>query len=365
LDTCLLARAASCAVVALLLTGCPTNPSAPACPSGHYLVAAAADATASGPIYVVDDVANAVGHPYLVERAATGEAVFHGTNDGTTLALLAPSTGGVIVVNGGAAALRFDASGALLWAVGYGATPEVRATLMADDRLFVGDPQSAHAFAPDGSSLWKVALPAHISELFQVVADRVDGAWVLGRFEGDIGSWLDDGISPGSAGPFIAHFGGDGTLLGAHAWGGSVDPGDNQFVLGLDGSGMPRLLVESRPGYGSPTMMAFDASATPLWTTFVTPGARFQADVDGNVYAMRYEADGLHAERWDAEGNAGASALIARLPAGNEPSSFVTAAGRSGVLVAGEFTAGRCPSRRFLLQVDANLQATPLPYAMP
>ncbi|HZL20575.1 MAG TPA: hypothetical protein VFG23_22780, partial [Polyangia bacterium] len=82
---------------------------------------AAVAAGPSGTIYLASSSLQ-LGAPYEVTRANDGASIWRGTEDGTTLGLLAPSTGGVVVVNGGAAARRLDASGTLMWEIGYGTT---------------------------------------------------------------------------------------------------------------------------------------------------------------------------------------------------------------------------------------------------
>jgi hypothetical protein len=380
-------RLTVCAALALAASACTNKAGEPACPDRHYLVAVAADANASGPIYVADDQAgntgywyvtaddgSSPGYSYVIEHADNREPVFRGTNDGSALALLTPSSGGVIVVNGGAAARRIDASGKLLWTVGYGTVTGVFADLTTADVLFVADAEGVRAFALDGSELWKHEWPGQVSTVLRVVSDRAGGAWVLGT-DASFGQSPSDGSSGDtpSAGPFVAHLDGNGAWLGAHAWADTDYPYANQIIMTVDENGTPLLLAMSAPDGGSSEFTAFDASAMPLWRTLApTQGLLLASDAAGNPFVITYGGityhDGrLEIARLGSMGSVGAATTVARAPS---PSALdlATAAGRNGILVVGQWSSGdvSCPTSHFLSLVNtADLEVTPLALGVP
>lgn len=368
-----MSRALLVVAFAIGTTGCPNKAEVPACPEGHYLVAVAADREPGGTIYVADSVPPHVGYPYTVERASSLIPVLRSTNDGSPLALLAPASGGMIVVNGGAAARRFDAPGALLWTLGYAASVGVQAALTGQDRLVVADTQSLRLFNSDGSAVWEKALPETTERVLQVVGDREDGSWVLGTFAGTFLPWVNVAVPPPGvpSGPFVLHFDGSGAVIGAGAWDASLDDGDNQVVMAIDAADAPMLLAKRRPKGAPPVATAFDSAGHVLWSRPLAYGVDLEVDPDGNVLALsRSSTPGtLLINRWDATGGQGADTSFSIETGGAGGMLFSVAPVAGGVVVAGELLEqGQygCPRRHFLLQIATdNLDVAPLPLGLP
>jgi hypothetical protein len=376
---------AALALAALILTGCPTDPNAGSC-GGHSLVAVAADATPSGPIYLADLSSASEGLPYTIDLGSTFKPIFQSTSDATALALLAPRSGGAIVVNGGVAARRVDASGTLLWVVGYGTRIGVSAALAAGERFVMADPASVRLFGPDGTAVWEHALPDGTHDILQVVADRADGVWIVGTIDGgNFPPWVATNAPPAghATGHFILHLNGNGDVIGGDASDSIHDGGATilQAVVGSGPNGAPILVVlaygiedgVAAPAYGFAMRHAtgafaasFDGAGQRLWTRAVDWGARLEADGDGNVLALAPAPGALLIERWDANGAqlAGTSFSIDASHAGSPTWTSAPVAG--GIVVAGQIlvpqmpNGGSCPSTHFLARVDtAHLQVTP------
>lgn len=356
-------RVLPCAICSFALAGCTNKAAEPGCTGEHTLAAVAADADPTGPIYVADSISGLPGS-YVVERAGTLSPIFQGTPDDTKLGLLVPSTGGVVLVNGGASARRFSTSGALLWTIGYAATPEVRAALTADDQLFIADLEGVRAYDLDATLLFKHVLPSRALKLLQVISDLNGGAWVLGA--GDLSAW-QPGSEPSNL--FVAHFDRDGALLDAHTWQGSTEERDNQIVMSVSDDDTPRLLLQRRQYGGSLDVTALGTAGTELWTVTVPDGQPLEADAEGVAFSIRYVGDTVDVERWDTTGNIDASATVTHAPSGTSGASLVVARLRGGLLVGGTWlgteNAVMCPRGHFLSRVQSSdLGATSIPLGM-
>lgn len=353
----MVARLAVIAGILIGAAGCPNQAAVPECTDSHYLSAVAADAPSGDLIYIVDSAPNVAGYPYAVERADTLAPILNSSNDGSDLALLTPATGGVIVVNGGAAARRFDSSGTLLWTAGYGALVGVSAGLTSGDRLVVADRDGVRLFEPDGTAAWGFAFPDAVEEVFQVVGDRQDGAWVLGIFSGDLTPWVIVPTQPARppSGPFILHVNGSGAIVGANAWDGSSDERDNQLLMSVDASGAPVLVFRNRLKAGAPVLGGFDGAGQPLWSQPLGSGALVAADSDGNLLMLSGTYGILEVDRPDAASGQIASATFAIDMDDSGTFQMSVAAIPGGLLLAGErfpVSGETCPRTHFLLQVS-------------
>jgi len=360
----------SAARVALLIAGglgaagCPNRAALPACPTAHLLVSVAADADPGGPVYLADDFAGATGYPYAIERADTLDAVLRSTDDGTALALLAPAAGGLVVVNGGAAARRFDGAGTLLWTAGYGAFLGVRAGLGAGDRLLVADAGSLWLLAPDGTVAWKRPLPDTVDEVVQVLGDGDSGYWVVGQFQQNVAPWIASGPDGDRGGLFVLHVDQSGSVIGAGASGYSNNDLSRPAVASQDAAGAPMLVVRYQPNGSFPTAEAFDGAGQLLWSRPSTD--RLETDGAGNLVGLSISGPTLVIKRLDASGSEVATTthdLFASRPSSVQ---MATAPVSGGVLVAGApFDAASCPSAHFLLRVDTpSLAVTDLPLGL-
>ena len=96
-----------------------------------------------------------------VSTAADGRIRATFSPDGTTPGLLAPEAGGFILVNGGAAARRFDATGGLVAAIGYGlpapddSLASSAAALLGGDQLLIADAGAVRLYDAGWSTLWE------------------------------------------------------------------------------------------------------------------------------------------------------------------------------------------------------------------
>jgi hypothetical protein len=355
------ARAAAVIAVALAAAGCPTDPGAPVCPDGHYLVAVAADGADPSTVYVADDFSRTAGYPYIVGHADTLQPILRTADDGTSLALLAPAAGGVVVVNGGAAARRFDATGAALWTIGYGASVGVTATLIDGDRLVVADKSSLRVFEADGTAGWELALPDTVEQVVQVIGDRSGGFWFVGQFEQNLAPWIASPPAGTSGGLFVLHFDAGGAVIGAGVDGFSNNEFTHPAVAAKDAAGAPMLVVPYFPNGSSPVAVAFDGTGKVLWSQSST--ARLETDAEGNLLSISSGGGrAIDLARLDATGSQVASATFALAGTDTGDLSTTTAPVSGGILVAGEHVgSGGCPDQHFLLHVDtASLGVTSL-----
>jgi hypothetical protein len=334
---------------------CPNRAAEPGCLDGHFITAVAADADPAGTIYVADGGALGVGYPTTVARAASWKPVWTGQGDGTGLGVLAPASGGVIVVNSGAAARRFDASGAPIWTIGYGAFVGVNAALTGSDRLVVVDLDGARMFGPDGTPLWGAALPAGALQVFQVVADRADGVWILGRL---------------GSGTFIHHLDGNGAVLASVAVNGSQDQRDSQLLVTTDAGGAAVLVLRHRTYSGPPMLDAYDSDGASLWSRNLTEGGILATDGAGDMFVLSGMHGTLTVARSDMTG-AGTPTSFAIDDRDKGGFTIVTAPRPDGMLVAGErydvtgVDTVSCPWGHFLLQIaSADLTVAALPLGL-
>jgi hypothetical protein len=382
--------------VVLGAMGCQFFRDRPACDGQHILVAVAPDATPGGPTYLVDRLSPDDGTRFTVERAGDLSSIVRSTSDGTAIALLAPASGGVVVVNGGAAARRFDASGKALWTIGYGATVGVAADLVGGeelDDLVVADAASVRRYAADGTLRWERALPTPTRTVSQVVGDRAGGAWVVGTFMGGpFPPWITTQPAPIGELPkhFILRFDAAGNVVSGHAWD-SFQDGDvtlRQVLVAVDATGASVLVVAgvtdlqglAAPAFGittrgSQTFAAgLDAAGGLLWSRAVDAGAALAVDAAGTVLALSPSTSpsSLAIARWGDDGTDVAQATVSVGSDTTGSLSWVTAPVADGVVVAGQHLetdtseSATCAHENFLMRVDtATLQSTPLPLKVP
>jgi hypothetical protein len=374
-------------VVSITLTGCGPDSRFFVC-AVQPLVAVAADATPNGPTYLTqttDTGSTYVGKPYSVDAGPPFHSIFRSTTDATFLALLAPRAGGVVVVNGGAAARRFDASGTLSWTVGYGTLVGVKAALTPDDHLFLADAASVRLFGPDGAAVWERTLPL-ASEASWLLSDRADGVWIVGRMSSVFPPWVPGPPSPDGdpVGHFILHFNGSGDVVGGDAWAGPHERGTTvtTAVVGAGPGGAPMLVVlghtdeddSDAPVFGLPRphpfgafVVSFDGVGQRLWSRIVDARVRLASDPDGNLIALASaeNTELLLIDRWDGNGAEIMGTSFSVLATKPGRLDWTSAPAPGGVVVAGQHMVeqsvpGGCPKEHFVLRIDtAHLEVTP------
>jgi hypothetical protein len=347
-------------------------------------VSVAADRSADV-IYVADATNLSRGAPYVVERAANLAPVFSSTVDETNISLVAPSTGGVTVINGGAAARWFDAGGAAGATSGYGAVVGVSGAMLSSDRVLLADAGTVRALEPDGTAAWERSLPATTETIVQVAADNAGGGWVVGTFAGTFPPWLTTpapapGQSSGeSHGHFILHFDGAGTTTAGRAWNGLDDGGVRlgEAVVAVRGDGSAVLVVQGQTqesgSYGAPAFgigqpvgakpfaAGFDGTGQLVWSRVLDAFVDLQPDASGVLLAIGSKDGMLVAERWDDGGNAAASASVPIDGGASGNLTWAAAPAAGGIVVAGErLGAGPsgCPQSHFLVRVASTDLAT-------
>lgn len=369
----------------MLLTigvGCRSDDSG--CDAGH-LAAIAADAQ-TGHDYVA--LTSVAGASYAIVDTSTLKPIWSATGDGTPVQLLAPSTGGVLVINGGAAARRIDGSGALLWSAGYADIVGVLATLSGVDGLLVADAQSIRGYGSDGTPAWDEALPGAITAEAALVSDRQGGAWLVGSFSGGLPPWVAAAASSAGhqpSGPFVLHFDGQGAEIGGGAWN---IPGlaFHRAVEAADAAGAPMLLVIGdsggidAPAFGLTASAgavsvaaAFGPTGQILWSRTTASVPDPQADAEGNLLVLSGSSGVFSVERWDPTGTPGPAVdftVDATKRAGLQWSSAPIA---GGLVVGGEQIVPSsddedtfCNGRHFLVQITTEpLAVNPLPSRLP
>jgi hypothetical protein len=345
-----------------------------ACAAGTLAAVAVDGQTASRTYVALTSVAGAA---YSVVDASSLSTLWSDTSDGTPLQLFAPSTGGVLVANGGAAARRIDALGALLWSVGYGDVVGVLAALTDTGDLAVVDPQSIRLYGSDGTLVWDEALPESVTGVSAVVADRQGGVWLVGTFAGGLSPWVaaassSTGVQP--SGPFVIHLDGRGDEIGGGAWN-LPALAFHRAAEATDAGGAPMLVVTGdgseivAPAFGLTAaagevaiVAAFGPSGQILWSRTIVSVPDLRADADGNLLALTGSSGTLSVDRWDPAGNPGPSvgfAVDTTKGAGGLRWAATPVAG--GLVVGGEeiVAAGGeedalCNGRHFLVQITTD-----------
>jgi hypothetical protein len=373
-------------VAALLIgaVGCKADDGG-ACAAGT-LAAVAVDAQTPSRTYVA--LTSVAGAAYGIVDAANLSTLWSATDDGTPLQLFAPSTGGVLVANGGAAARRIDASGALLWSVGYGDVVGVLAALTDTGDLAVVDPQSIRRYGSDGTLVWDEALPGSITGVSALVADRQGGVWLVGTFAGGLSPWVaaapaSTGVQP--SGPFVIHLDAEGAEIGGGAWN-LPALAFHQAAEAIDGGGAPMLVVTGggsevvAPAFGLPAAAgaiaiaaAFGSTGQILWSRTITSVPDLRADAEGNLLALTGSPGALSVERWDPAGNPGPSVSFAVDAMNRVGLRWAATPVADGLVVGGEeiVAAGGeedalCNGRHFLVQIATDpLAIEALPSRLP
>jgi hypothetical protein len=374
-------------VAAALLTGavgCKADAGS-ACAAGT-LTAVAVDAQTPSRTYVA--LTSVAGAAYGIVDASNLSTLWSATDDGRPLGLFAPSAGGVLVANGGAAARRIDASGALLWSVGYGDVIGVLAALTDTDDLVVVDPQSVRRYGSEGTPVWDEALPASITGVSALVADRQGGVWLVGTFAGGLSPWVaaapsSTGVQP--SGPFVIHLDGQGDEIGGGAWN-LPALALHQAAEAIDASGAPMLVVTGggsevvAPAFGLPAATgevaiaaAFGSSGQILWSRTIASAPDLRADAEGNLLALTGSTGTLSVDRWDSDGNPGPSVgfvvdaknRVGLRWAGTPVAGGLVVGGEEIVAADGEEDS-LCNGRHFLVQITTDpLAIEALPSRLP
>jgi hypothetical protein len=307
------------------------------------------------------------GGSYLVERATDGKVFWNGDSDGTAIGLVAPQTDGVVVVGGGAAARRIDASGVVDCTIGYGAMAGSSAAVTDTGDFATADTEAVRLFQADGTPIWERSLPPTLGGIPQVLGDRAGGVWVLGVLQ--------------QSGPLIVHIDGSGTTVGAND---SWAPGGNggltlgRAAVAVDAAGAPILVIVQGGGSSGVRATAFDRAAQFLWSRALSPTTLagvygplvgLQVDRAGDLFEIEALNDSLTISRWDAQGNLLGSAPFSPSNAGTGGLDWVSAPDAGGILIAGVRTMFaedfRCGHERFIVRVDTNtMQVTPVANAV-
>jgi len=373
-------------VAALLIAaaGCKGDAGS-ACAAGT-LAAVAVDAQTPSRTYVA--LTSVAGAAYSILDASNLSTLWSATDDGTSLQLFAPSTGGVLVANGGAAARRIDASGAPLWSVGYGDVVGVLAALTDTGDLAVVDPQSIRCYGSDGTQLWDEALPASIGGVSALVADRQGGVWLVGTFTGGLSPWVAAAPSPTGvqpSGPFVLHLDGQGDEIGGGAWN-LPALAFHQAAEAMDADGAPMLVVTGggsevvAPAFGLPAAAgevaiaaAFGSGGQILWSRTIASVPDLRADAEGNLLALTSSTGALSVDRWDSDGNPGSSVAFVVDATNRVGLRWAAAPVARGLVVGGEEIVAAdgeedasCNGRHFLVQLTTDpLAIEALPSRLP
>ena len=344
--------------------------------------AVSSDSLAAGTNYLV------IGS--TVTTAADGRTHATFSPDGTTPGLLAPEAGGFILVNGGAAARRFDATGGLVAAIGYGlpapdgSLASSAAALLGGDRLLIADAGAVRLYDAGWSTLWEHALGA--ASITAAASDGAGGAWVVGTFAGDdFPPWVTSGTPPQSgpygpffvepntplqtpgsdpSDPFVLHLDGAGVEIGGGAW---VTPVSfTQAIGAADVAGQPMVVLLGLTTYGDRFVAALDGGGNLLWSQPADFTARLAGDESGRVFQLSEVEGTVVVDRLDtATGKSTAQIFTGVQIAAREHAVWTTAPDASGFVIAGHLTeddAQPCTPDDFLLQVDAgSMTVTSLP----
>jgi hypothetical protein len=340
-------------VVALLtaaLAGCvPDSPTAnplSAC-GGPDLTAVAGDPSSG--IYLIAGT--------WVVRAADSKLLATFTADGTTPALLAPQAGGFILLNGGAAARRYDATGTLVWTIGYADAIGVVGALLDGDQLALADAQAVYLYDASATPIWQRAIGTSNANTGTTVTaaapDEAGGVWVLGTRSG----WMD---------PFVVHLDRDGAQLAGSSDGAYAS--FDEAVGTTDAAGQPLLVARTHYADGVSEAAGIDSAGQIVWTQLLDQGARLVGDGAGNVYALADLQGSMQIDRWDATGKSVARQLSKVGISVEDQVAWTMGPDASGFLVAGHVTPSPndqeapCEPNDFLWQVDgADLTVTPEP----
>jgi hypothetical protein len=357
---------------ALLLgtAGCPAV--APGSPSCSDLMYGSIAADASDTIYVavtstVYPEAPYAGGFYLVERATDGKVFWNGDADSTAVGLVAPETDGVVVVGGGAAARRINASGMVDLTIGYGAVAGSSAAMTDTGNVATADTETVRLFQADGTPIWARSLPPTVVGIPQVLGDRAGGIWVVGALQ--------------QTGPFIAHIDSSGATVGANeSWvqGGNAGLTPGRAAVAVDATGAPILVILQSGAQSGVAAAAFDSAAELLWSRGVSsawlPGSQgppvgLEVDRAGDLFEIEALNDSLTINKRDAQGSLLGSASFSPSNAGTGDLDWVSSPDAGGILIAGVRTVPEedfhCGHERFIVRVDTNtMQVTPVANAV-
>jgi hypothetical protein len=258
-----------------------------------------------------------------VARAATGQRIWAFLTDDATPGLLSTADGGVVALNVGAAARRFDAAGNVLWSVGYGASVGDVGALMGDN-LLLADAEAVRLIDPTGAVIWSRELGA--AAVTAATGDRAGGAWIVGKFAGTFPPWVTAGtpaemgpagpflvaadtplqtLGNGNANPFVVHLDATGAVVGGGAW--LTPVAFSQAVVAVDGAGQPILVARGATSDGWPLIAAFDATGALLWARKTDTAAPLAVDATGTLFAVSAvvgitDPSTVQIQQWDPSG---------------------------------------------------------------
>jgi len=290
-----------------------------------------------------------------VARAATGKQLWRFLPDDLTAGLLSTADGGVVALNAGAAARRFDAAGNLLWSVGYGASAGDVGALMGDD-LLLADAQAVRLIDPTGASIWTRELgagsppPLGGAAVTAAASDRAGGVWIVGVTDGTLPPWINAAAGPGpgagSANPFILHLDATGAVVGGGAWRNQL--AFSQAVVAVDAGGQPMLVARAPTYYGWQSVAAFDARGALLWTQRNDTAMPLAVDGAGALFALSLPASDsplpVQIQHWDPDGLLVASVRAPVTVPPHQRFQVVTAPTPDGFVAVGETVVSAMPS---------------------
>lgn len=343
----------------------------PAACSNADLPVVAADAQTPGTVYLLAGT--------TVRRADDTRPLVSFVPDATMPALLAPQAGGFILIDGGAAARRFDSSGQLLWSIGYGLAGGDAGALLDDDRLLLADAEVVRLFDAQGALVWSRGLPRSVSEATVVAAapDGAGGAWISWTFAGTFPPWATETTTPESppAGPFliepnstfdtsgregnplILHLDQNGGLIGGGAWYTPVT--FDQMIGSADSTGQPMVVMRGRLDDGGRLAAALDSGGNLLWSKLIDQGGALAGDEGGGVFELADLDNQMQIDRWDPSGDPIAQTLSGFGGVDELIAFWTIAPDANGFLVMGRLVPrsydgeGSCTPSDFLWQVGS------------
>ena len=285
-----------------------------------------------------------------VLRAADAQVLVRFTSDGTTPGLLGPQSGGFILLNAGAGARRFDATGALMWTIGYGDYAGGTGTLLQGDQLVLADAGAVRSFDAGGALLWQRGIddgggPGTSEASVQAVtADPLGGVWVVGTTRWTL--------------PFVLHLDGEGTELAGSSGDSAITY--DEAIGSTDAGGRPLLIVRTNAS-GVQGAAAIDGAGRLVWNQMVQQGTSLAGDRAGQPFALAFLQSMFEMDHWNADGQSTSRALSAVANHSQDQAVWVTTPDSTGFLIAGQVSAtplgqaehGMCSATDFLWQVDS------------